>query len=76
MKNFLMGTMAAALMVSCASDGALTVPTATRATKQNLQCGHLMLTTLSSSFTTPLRMRHLSRQSICDSERTDSGRRL
>ena len=29
MRNFLMGTMAAALMVSCASDGALTVPTAT-----------------------------------------------
>ena len=29
MKNFLMGTMAAALMVSCASDSALTVPTAT-----------------------------------------------
>ena len=26
MKNFLMGTMAAALMVSCASDGALIVP--------------------------------------------------
>ena len=29
MKNFLMGTMAAALMVSCASDGAFTVPSAT-----------------------------------------------
>ena len=29
MKNFLMGTMAAALVVSCASDSAFTVPTAT-----------------------------------------------
>ena len=29
MKNFLMGTMAAALVVSCASDGAFTVPSAT-----------------------------------------------